>query len=62
MELIRIDCSRCWFGRRKTGPGLVATEVRIECAHPAKARAFPKPVRMLGPTGLVQVASCPRNS
>jgi len=54
-----VDCSRCWFSRRKRlGTGSVK-DIQYGCAHPDRAKAIPKPV--LGPTSLVQLVVCPRN-
>jgi hypothetical protein len=38
-----------------------APDIQYECAHPDRAHAIPKMRPMLGVTGLVQLASCPRN-
>ena len=56
-----LDCSRCWFSRRKRVAAGPATDIQYDCAHPDRARAVQRPTAMLGPTGLVQLAFCPRN-
>ncbi|MBI2689270.1 MAG: hypothetical protein HYX27_23445 [Acidobacteria bacterium] len=54
-----LNCCRCWFAVRKRQPFGTGAEA-FECGHPDRARVVPKP--MLGPTGLVQLAACPRSN
>jgi hypothetical protein len=56
-----LDCGRCWFSKRKRMAAGAGPDIQYECAHPDRAHAIPKARPMLGVTGLVQLASCPRN-
>ncbi|MBL8241243.1 MAG: hypothetical protein JNM66_27720 [Bryobacterales bacterium] len=55
-----LDCSRCWFSKPKAPAKGGAADKRHECAHPEKARVLTPVKRMLSPTGLVQLVSCPK--
>lgn len=56
----RIDCSRCFWGRRKAGRGIPGSDLAFECAHPERASVRVKPTRVIGSAGLVQLMACPK--
>lgn len=58
----RVDCSRCWFAKRRPESTSQSEEKQYQCAHPSRALVRMSPVRSLGPTGLVQLAACPKTA
>ncbi|HEU0121690.1 MAG TPA: hypothetical protein VFQ91_14270 [Bryobacteraceae bacterium] len=56
-----LDCARCWYGVRKRVLFGAAADCHFECGHPDRLDSRRRPSRMQGPTGLIQLAACPRN-